>query len=186
MLSAAQVSVRRFRVYDKWMVALSTRMHRAGASFTYEQADDAEGKKRLATRRCHFAGSDTALSREQRKQMPSAWFVPTLAGAVVVGFHLPHIASLELRIPREALADIFLGRIRLWSELTSLNPKLAGVQQNITLVVRSDVSGTSLTFSSALSSFSAEWASKLGASSRPMWPRFALAGETDNDVALLI
>ena len=175
-------------MYERYLSLASLSALRRGrtVTFRYEGTGSSEGRYRLATQRCMFAVSDTALSREQRKQMPSAWFVPTLAGAVVVGFHLPHIASLELRIPREALADIFLGRIRLWSELTSLNPKLAGVQQNITLVVRSDVSGTSLTFSSALSSFSAEWATKLGASSRPMWPRFALAGETDNDVALLI
>jgi ABC-type phosphate transport system substrate-binding protein len=76
-----------------------------------------------------------------------------------------------LRIPREVLADIFLGRIRQWSALAPWNPPLAGVDRNITLIVRSESSGTTDAFTGALSSFSPAWKALVGRSSLPEWPQ---------------
>jgi ABC-type phosphate transport system substrate-binding protein len=110
--------------------------------------------------------------------MPNAWLLPVMAGAVSIAFNLPNSTCpnsacatlMELMIPREALANIFLGRIRQWSELAHWNPALASVQQSIELVVRSDGNGISETLSRALSSFSPEWNSKVGTSFNPRWP----------------
>jgi ABC-type phosphate transport system substrate-binding protein len=111
------------------------------------------------------------------------------AQAVVVGFHLPDflkVTDLGLRIPREALAEIFLGRIVRWSELADWNPQLKSVDENISLVVRADPSGISEAFASALSSFSPEWNRTVGAGTQPKWPRADFSVQGDAGAAMQI
>jgi phosphate transport system substrate-binding protein len=167
------------------MVALSSDTHRDKAvKYTYAGTSSSEGKRSFVTGQVHFAGSDSALSAQDKLAAPGAWFVPSLAGGVAVGFNVPGIKSQELRIPREALADVFLGKIWQWSGLAPWNPKLAGVAQNISIVVRSESSGTTSVFTSALSSFSAEWKSTVGSASLPKWPKTALRSEGNSGVAI--
>ena len=172
------------------MVGASLDAQLAGLTgvYTYTPTGSSEGKYCVATGDCHFAGTDSvinaALTPEHMRLMPNAWLLPSLAMAIAIGFNLPSFGDLELRIPREALAEIFLGRIRQWSELAEWNPKLAGVEQNISLVVRSDSSAVSKAFSSALSSFSAEWNGKVGSSSRPNWPRSDWRSGDEDGVAM--
>jgi phosphate transport system substrate-binding protein len=179
----------RFPVYDTWMLLASAASeYRLSTStkFMYQSTGSSDGKQRLVDGSVHFAGSDSALSSSDTQQMPNVWFVPSLAGAIAIGFNVPSMADLQLRIPRQTLADIYLGKIRRWSELAQWNPMLASVDQNISLVVRSDSSGTTEAFTGALSRFSDEWASAVGASSNPTWPRRDFAGEGNNGVALQI
>ena len=144
------------------------------------------GQLLLADRECHFAGIDGALLAEYSARMPRAWGLPVLAGAVAIVFNLPDMADLELRITREQLAQVFLGRIRKWSELAHRNPKLEGVNESIALVVRSDVSETSEVLTSALSSFSFEWQGKVGTSKMPIWPGFTTRSQGTKDMAVQI
>ena len=133
------------------MVSVSSDTRRkTSVKYTYKPTGSGDGKAKLVNGTVAFAGSDSALSATEKLAIPNAWFVPSLAGAVAVGFNVPGIGSEELRIPREALADVFLGKIRQWSGLAPWNPKLANVTQNISLVVRSESSGTTSVFSSAL------------------------------------
>jgi phosphate ABC transporter phosphate-binding protein len=138
--------------------------------YTYEPTGSGDGKAKLVNGTISFAGSDSALSAKEQLAAPNAWFVPALAGGVSVAFNVPGIGSEELNIPREALADVFLGKIWRWSGLAPWNPKLAGVTQNISVIVRSEDAGTTSVFTSALSSFSAEWKASVGSSSLPKWP----------------
>jgi phosphate transport system substrate-binding protein len=122
--------------------------------------------------------------------MPNAWLLPILGDAVVIGVNLPNFTAnftdLDLKIPRETLADIFLGRIRRWdhTSLSLWNPPLAHVHEDIALVVRSDPCAVSETLSDALSSFSVEWRGKVGRSSRPRWPQQEITAADDQSVAL--
>jgi phosphate transport system substrate-binding protein len=131
---------------------------------------------------CDFAGLGSLPNAELQAHAPDLWVVPVLAGAVAVVFNLREVADLELRITREQLAQVFLGRIRRWSELADRNPMLAGVHVSITVVVRSDVSETSEALTSALSSFSTEWQGKIGTSSKPVWPLFTTGAHGKNGV----
>ena len=173
-------------VYEKWAVAITdSEWSRSRVEYTYEGSDSA-GIECLANGYCHFAGTDSALSQEIQRQMPDVWLVPVLAGAVAVCFNLPNFAGMQLMIPREALAAIFLGRMLHWSELAPWNPALANVQQAITLIVRSDSSAISNVFTSALSSFSTEWAGKVGTTYDPNWPKPSIRAEGDRGVALQV
>ena len=169
----------RYAVYDKWTIAASAdRLRISNTTFSWNSSGTVENCLMLGNASCQFSGSDNTLNPEQRKLMPNAWLLPVMAGAVSIAFNLPNSTCpnsacatlMELMIPREALANIFLGRIRQWSELAHWNPALASVQQSIELVVRSDGNGISETLSRALSSFSPEWNSKVGTSFNPRWP----------------
>jgi phosphate transport system substrate-binding protein len=170
------------------MVAVSADTRRVGDSvkYTYAPTGSSGGKTQLVEGKVHFAGSDSALSASEKSKMPKAWFVPSIAGAIAVGFNAPGIANEELLLTREALADVFLGRISKWSELSPWNPKLANVTRTISIIVRKDGSGTSSAFTSALSSFSAEWRASVGSSSTPKWPKADGRGEGNSGVAVKI
>ena len=138
-------------------------------SYTYESTGSGTGKKRLLAAESDFAGSDSILSDEQAAACPECWFVPSLAGAVAVVYNLPGFEG-ALHIPRKVLAGIFRGSIKLWSELSEWNSELEGVDEEIRVSVRKDKSGTTEVFTSALASFSAEFAASPGVSSKPIWP----------------
>jgi phosphate transport system substrate-binding protein len=167
------------------MLALSARIA-DNSGFVYRPTDSHSGKRCVVAGDCQFGGIDSPLSTEQQRKMPNAWVLPSIAMAVAVGFHLPNVGDLELRIPREALAAIFLGRIRRWSELAEWNPKLENVRENIELVVQSERSVVSEVFTSALSSFSAQWNMTVGSSSLPDWPRSGFLAKDDDGVAIAI
>jgi ABC-type phosphate transport system substrate-binding protein len=173
-----------FTVYEEWALLASQHAAKRGQqiAYSYKGLSSAMGQLMLADRTCHFAGAHGALLAEYSDRMPEAWVVPVLAGAVAVVFNLREVADLELRITREQLAQVFLGRIRRWSELAHRNPMLAGVHESITVVVRSDVSETSEALTSALSSFSTEWQGKIGTSSKPVWPLFTTGAHGKNGV----
>ena len=173
-------------MYDAWIMfaSLDAGRRQLQIEFSYDASTSTIGKLQLASAACHFAGSDSALSASQRAEMPNAWFLPVLAGAVAIVFNLPDLVDLELRIPRETLAAIFLGRIRQWSELARWNPKLEGVNESIALVVPSGPSRASEALTGTLSSISSEWKGKVGTSSRPKWPGFAIRTKGDSGVAL--
>jgi ABC-type phosphate transport system substrate-binding protein len=184
----ARLSACRLWVFDKWLNSLNGKQtSQARSAYSYEPVGSTEGKRRLVNGLCDFVGTDSTLNADEKAAMPDAWVVPSLAAAIAVGFNLPNLVGTnQLHISREQLAQIFLGRIRLWSELAKENPSLANVQQNITVVVRADGSAVTAELTKALSAFSVEWKGKVGASSKPRWPRFDLAGEGDTGVALMI
>jgi len=173
-------------VYERWMMLAARNAPEATSPFSYDPVGSTEGKRRLANGLCSFAGTDSTLNTDEKAAMPDAWVVPSLATAIGVGFNLPNLVGNELRISREQLANIFLGRIRKWSELANENPSLANVQQSIIVVVRADASAVSAELTKALSAFSTEWKDKVGSSSKPRWPRFDLADQGDTGVALKI
>ena len=165
---------------------MNSKRYSDATHYIYDPTGSSDGKAKLVSGSVDFAGSDSALSASDKSKMPKAWFLPSLAGAVAVGFNAPGVANEELLLTREALADVFLGKISKWSELSPWNPKLANVTRNISIIVRSDGSGTSSAFTSALSSFSAEWKASVGSSSTPKWPKADGRGEGNSGVAVKI
>ena len=177
--------------YGNWMATLSADSRRAShglpeVKYTYGPTGSSDGKAKLIAGKAHFAGSDSPLSASEKSALPSAWFLPTLAGGVALGFNVPGFGTDELNLPREALADVFLGRIWQWSGLAPWNPRLENTTENISIIVRSDSSGTTSVFTSALSSFSTEWKASIGTSSLPNWPKATARCEGNSGVAVSI
>ena len=172
-------------VYEQWVAAFTAARADEGIAYTYETTGSGMGKERLIALESEYAGSDSELSDEQKAACPDCWFLPSLAGAIVVGTNVPGVDGFSLKIPREALAAIFLGRLTRWADLAEWNPGLGleSIEHNITVVVRADSSGTTEILTRALASFSAEWSETVGISSYPEWPIDVVRGDGNNGEA---
>ena len=96
--------------------------------------------------------------------------IPTVAGAVVITYNLP--GNPELKFTGDVVADMFLGKIKKWNDarITALNPTVKLPGTAITVVHRSDGSGTTGVFSDYLCKVSDEWKSKVGTGTALNWP----------------
>ena len=110
--------------------------------------------------------SDEAMARATGKIL----HLPTAMGAVVVSYNLPGVEALRFDGP--TLANIFLGKITTWddSAIIRQNPGVKLPDRDITVVHRSDASGTSYIFTDYLSAVSPEWKSRVGKNATLDWP----------------
>src|SRR5439155_3746448 len=97
---------------------------------------------------------------------------PMVMGAIVAVVNLEGIKPGELVLSGEVLGNIYLGKITKWDDaaIAKLNPKLKLPSDAITVVRRSDGSGTTFNFTDYLSKVSAEWKSKVGSGTAVEWP----------------
>jgi len=97
--------------------------------------------------------------------------VPTVLGAVVLTYNLQGV-SQPLRFSPATIADIFLGNVKKWNDekIKQDNPGVSLPDADITVVHRSDGSGTTFVFTDYLSKVSDEWKQKVGANKTPQWP----------------
>jgi len=133
-----------------------------------------------------FAGSDAPLTAEQHAQARpnEILHIPTVMGAVAVVYNISGVGS-GLRLTPGTLADIYLGRVTRWNDpsITALNPTLTLPNQVITLVRRSDSSGTTFIFTNYLSKVSAQWRSDVGEGTTVRWPGVTIGGAGNAGVA---
>ena len=118
-----------------------------------------------------FGASDMPMKPEELKKNGLLQF-PIVNGADVPVVNIPGIAADELKLTGPILADIFLGKVKKWddSSITSLNPSLKIPSLDITVVHRSDGSGTTFIFVNYLSKVSDDWKTKVGEGTAVNWP----------------
>ena len=132
-----------------------------------------------------FAASDAPMSeKEIAAAGGNVINVPVIAGAVVAIYNVPG-APADLKLDGVVLAEIFQGKIKNWNDakITAANPDAKLPDQAITIVCRSDSSGTSYIFSSYLATQSDEFLEKVGASKAPKWPAGGQAAKGNPGVA---
>ena len=122
-----------------------------------------------------FGCTDVPLSAAQLRSAANidgeVLHLPVALGAVAVTYNLPTVAG-PLRLTGPVLAAIFLGKVTAWDDaaLKQANPGVALPSLPITVVRRSDGSGTTYLWTDYLSTVSAEWRSRVGAKAEPEWP----------------
>jgi phosphate transport system substrate-binding protein len=143
-------------------------------SISYAAVGSGAGIAAFSARQADFGASDVPMTASEQAAAhggPSVQ-VPVALGAEVVAYHLdlPHGARLHLTGP--VIAKIFLGQITNWDDpaITALNPGIDIPRGPITVVHRSDGSGTTYIFSNYLSSVSPTWAAKVGTGKTLNWP----------------
>ena len=96
--------------------------------------------------------------------------LPMTAGSVVLAYNIPGIS--ELKLSREVYVDILLGNIKKWNDpkIEAINSGLTLPDTTITVVYRSDGSGTTGVFTKHLSAISPEWKKKVGEGKTVQWP----------------
>jgi phosphate transport system substrate-binding protein len=165
-------------VYDVW--TKSYQFVDPAVNITYAGTGSGAGKKAIVDGTVDFAGSDSVL-KDEYKTVADLQMLPTLAGAVVPIFNLVSsekdakgaaVAITALVLDRQTLADIYQAKITKWNDaaIAKLNPTAKLPDAGITVIHRSDSSGTSEIFTNALASFSADWKDKVGAGSTVEWP----------------
>lgn len=136
----------------------------------YEAVGSQAGIMRLKERAVDFGATEFPLSSEELKHYGIAQF-PVVVGGIVAAVNLPGVPDGRLRLSGEILADIYLGRIKTWSDpaIKTLNPELALPDAQIVPVRRSDGSGTTFTFTRVLAAASPAWQS-VGTGLLVRWP----------------
>ena len=170
-------------LYAKWAEGWK---RSSGNALNYQGIGSGGGIKQIEAKTVDFAGSDKPLTQEVLNQYGLYQF-PTAIGGVVPMINIPGVAAGKLHLSGEVLAKIFMGSITTWSdpEITKLNPGLAIPGLPITVVHRSDGSGTTFIFTTYLSQVSPEWKAKLGANDAVEWPT-GLGGKGNDGISAFV
>lgn len=143
-----------------------------GAAVNYQSVGSGAGRNQIREGTVDFAGTDDPVSAADCEAWGLVQF-PMLRGAVVPIVNLPRVPRGALRLSPETLAGLFLGEIKKWDDprVQADNPGLKlpkGLR--VTVVHRSDSSGTSAIFTSWLASVSPAWKARVGAGASVKWP----------------
>jgi phosphate transport system substrate-binding protein len=157
-----------FPLYSKWADAYKKE---TGNGLNYQSIGSGAGIKQIVAKTVTFGASDMPLKPAQlEKQGLIQW--PQAMGALVPVVNLEGIKPGELVFTGELLGDIYLGKVKTWNDpaIAKLNPKLKLPSDAITVVRRSDGSGTTFLWTDYLSKTNAEWKTKAGSGTAVEWP----------------
>lgn len=142
-----------------------------GLLLTYGGIGSGGGIRSLKDQVVDFGATDAFLSDKDLKEMTfKTIHIPTCIGAVVIAYNLPGIE--EIKLSNQLLEDIFMGKITQWNDakIKDANPNINFPDMKITVVHRSDGSGTTFIFSDYMSKISGEWNEKVGRGKSLQWP----------------
>ena len=170
-------------IYGKWAEAYKTS---SGVGLNYQSIGSGGGIRQIKNKTVDFGGSDKPLKPDDLDKSGLYQF-PTVVGGIVPAINLPGMQAGQVKLSGAALADIFLGAVKTWNdpEIAALNPGLKLPASPITVVHRSDGSGTSFLFTSYLAMKSPAWNTKVGASDSVQWP-VGLGGKGNEGVAAFV
>jgi phosphate transport system substrate-binding protein len=143
------------------------------AKFDYQSIGSGGGIKQITSNTVDFAGSDATMSDQQLKDAPGELLhIPSVMGAVVLTYNIPSLANASLKFSGETIAAIYLGNIKKWNDpkVVADNPGVNLPSGEITVVSRSEGSGTTFVFTDYLSKVSPEWKDKVGSGASVKWP----------------
>jgi phosphate transport system substrate-binding protein len=155
-------------LYEAWATAYALK---SGVEVVYEAVGSGRGLDRLRTGQVDFGASDAPLTAQELRSQGLVQF-PVVVGGVVPILNITGIAPGRLKMTGRVLADIYLGKIRRWNEapIAALNPEITLPSANITVVHRSDPSGSSMLWTDFLSRSSDRWGSEIDTSLAPRFP----------------
>jgi phosphate transport system substrate-binding protein len=172
-------------IYQKW-VAEYNKLHN-NIEINYQSLGSGAGIRQLTNQTVFFGASDGPMTNEQLQAAPGkVLHLPTVLGADVPIYNLPGV-SAELKFSGPVLADIFLGKITKWNDpaLAKLNPGVNLPATDVTVVHRSDASGTTYIWVDFLAKVSPEWKSKVGVQTNVNWPT-GVGGKGNEGVSGLV
>jgi phosphate transport system substrate-binding protein len=155
-------------VYEQWGSQIS------GLTVNYQAVGSGAGVTALAGKTVDFGASDPPLKAPEEAELGKVGepvMVPMFLGAITVSYNLPGVKS-GMKLNGTVLADIFLGKITTWNDaaIKALNPGVSLPSTAITVIHRSDSSGTTSGFTGFLAAVDPEWASKVGTGKDVPWP----------------
>ena len=169
-----------YPIYSKWAEAYNKA---TGVKLNYQSIGSGGGVKQIVAGTVDFGASDDALKPEKLEEAGLTQF-PAVMGAVVPVVNLAGIGPNAMKLDQATLADIYLGNITKWNDpkIVALNPGLTIPEKLVTVVRRSDGSGTTAVFTNYLAKISATWAEKVGEGKAVNWP-VGMGGKGNEGVA---
>ncbi len=169
-----------YPIYAKWAEAYNAK---TGIKLNYQSIGSGGGIKQIQNKTVTFGASDKPLTPAELDKDGLMQF-PTVVGGVVPVINVEGITSGKLKLSGEVLANIFLKKITKWNDpsIAKLNAGMSLPDTNITVVHRSDGSGTTFVFANYLTKVSEEWKTKVGADTAVSWP-VGVGGKGNEGVA---
>ena len=157
-----------YPLVSKWSADYNTA---TGAKINYQSIGSGGGIAQIKAGTVDFGSTDKPLSSEELAQAGLGQF-PSAIGGVVPVLNVEGLQPGQLKLTGPLLADLFLGKITMWNDaaIAAANPGVALPAVKVSLVHRSDGSGTTFNFSNYLSKVSPEWKGKVGEGTSVQWP----------------
>ena len=172
-------------IYSKWFSEYAK--IKPGVHINYQSLGSGAGIRQLTNQTVFFGATDGPMTTDQLQAAPGKILhLPTVLGAVVPVYQLAGV-SAEIKFTGPLLADIFLGKVVKWNDpaIAKVNPGVKLPDTDITVVHRSDGSGTSYIWVDYLAKVSPEWKKNVGVSTAVKWP-VGLGGKGNEGVAGLV
>jgi phosphate transport system substrate-binding protein len=155
-------------VYEQWGSQIS------GLTVNYQAVGSGAGITAVEGKTVDFGASDPPLKAAEETALGKVGEpvqIPMFLGAITASYNLPSVAT-GLKLEGKTIADIYLGKIKTWNDpaIKALNPGVSLPSTPITVIHRSDSSGTSAGFTGFLAAVDPEWKSKVGAGKVVPWP----------------
>jgi phosphate transport system substrate-binding protein len=172
-----------FPVISKWATDYSKS---TDTKINYQSIGSGGGIAQIKAATVDFGASDAPLKAEDLKAGGLGQF-PSVIGGIVPVINVEGIETGKLELSGKVLADIFQGKITKWNDpaIVALNKGLKLPETNITVVHRSDGSGTSFNFTNYLAKVSPDWKSAVGEGSAVQWP-VGVGGKGNEGVAAYV
>lgn len=169
-----------YPVYAKWAEKYAKEK---GVKLNYQSIGSGGGIKQISAKTVDFGASDAPLTAKKLDEIGLMQF-PMVMGGVVPVVNVPGIKAGKLKLEPSVLADIYLGKIKKWNDkaIQADNPDLKLPAKSITVVHRSDGSGTTWIYTNYLTKVSKDWASKVGNDKAVAWPT-GVGGKGNEGVA---
>ncbi len=157
-------------LYATWFQGLNQKY--PNLQVNYQSVGSGAGVEQFTKGTVDFGASDVGMKDEEIAKVPAdkgVILLPMTAGSIVLAYNLPDVP--ELKLPRAVYTDILLGKIKSWDDaaIAKANPGAKLPKQPITVVHRSDGSGTTGVFTKHLSAISPEWKTKIGDGKTVNW-----------------
>lgn len=169
-----------YPLYSSWAAQYQKA---TGIKINYQSIGSGGGIRQITERTVDFGASDMALKPEELEKSKLIQF-PAVIGGVVAIINVPGISSESLVLDGTTMCEIFLGEIKQWNDpkIKALNPKINLPANPITVVHRSDGSGTTAIFTHYLSGACKKWADQVGYGTAVSW-KTGLGGKGNEGVA---
>ncbi len=172
-----------YPVVSKWSAAYA---EKTGNQVNYQSIGSGGGIAQIKAGTVDFGASDMPLDEATLDKFGLGQF-PDVIGGIVPAFNVEGIAPGKMVLDGATLANIYLGKITHWNDpaIVKLNPTLKLPSASITVVHRSDGSGTTFNFSDYLSKVSPDWKTKVGEGTAVQWP-VGIGGKGNEGVSAYI
>lgn len=159
-----------YPLYSKWISEYNKL--NPNVRINYQSIGSGGGIRQITSGTVDFGATDAPMKDSESKQAPRKLFhIPATIGAVVVAYNVPEVTS-PLRLAPEVLAEIYIGKIKKWNDpkIKADNAQAKLPPKDISVVYRTDGSGTTAVFTEYLAKVSPDWKEKVGVGKSVNWP----------------